>query len=192
LWYVWVIVGLAAFAGLAIGSLFVPVVTTLEADTAAGLKASMHAAWLFGLVRTDLTRSKGARPGRRRQAKPRYRAFLRVLRVEGLAARAMRLAKDVFATVKVRTLSAKVRLGLSDPAEGGMLFGIIFAVRPFLRLPPQVDIDVRPAFSGEDFFEGRLHCELAVQPIKLFVPFGRFALSRPGRKALRLMVFDRG
>ena len=65
-------------------------------------------------------------------------------------------------------LELRGRVGLDDPADTGMVFGVLEAVR-HLPMGARVQIDVRPDFHGARF-EGRAGMTIRVVPILLFGP----------------------
>lgn len=190
--WVWVVVGLAAFFVLVALSLCIPARALIDLDTAAETKVRLSLVWIFGLVRSEMTLPVSKKASRKRRARrPPLNAMVRTARTEGLFSGIKKLIVGVVSATRIREMLIRVRVGLSDPAELGMVFGIWSAAKAVMRLPPRYTIDVRPAFSKDVFIEGQVNCALQVRPIRLVVPFGRFLFSRPGRRLMKLAVFRR-
>jgi hypothetical protein len=77
-----------------------------------------------------------------------------------------------------------VRLGLSDPADTGTLWGVS---APFLvPFTERLGLRVQPSFVGaECSFTGQ--AAVAVVPVTVVVPVLRFGLSREGRVVIGIL-----
>ncbi len=80
---------------------------------------------------------------------------------------------------------------MDDPADTGLVFAVIGAARPFLKLPRQYELTIQPSFSGQPFFQGYLRGVLRLQPIRLVIPFGRFIFSPTMLRVLRVLASSR-
>jgi hypothetical protein len=181
-----------ASAAVLIALFFVPVDFAVSAGTGTGFR--LRASWLFGLIRLGggspaarkqpRIRKRRPRRGRRKAAAARH-----LLAIEGLPARTARLARDLLGTLRWRDGSIALRGGLGDPADTGELCGIVACLRAWLP-PSIVRVEFEPDFFGSDFAveakgSGR------VAPAHVIGALARFALSRPGRRAVGLLVWAR-
>lgn len=194
--WVWVIVALASLLVVLISILCVPVDAILNLDTVAERKFRVHLVWLFGLVRRELgpqKRKPEARPPRRAKRKRRIgiRTIWRLLRTKGLLTKIKDLVRDVLSRIKIREVAVNLRLGLDDPAATGLVFAVIGAARPFMKLPRQYELTIQPCFSDQPFFQGYLHGVLRLQPIRLVIPVGRFVFSPTMFRVLTVLASSR-
>ena len=194
--WVWVVVALASLVLLSILLLLVPVDAVLTLDTSAERKFQVRLVWLFGLVRPELERERrkpeARQPGRaKRKRGIEWRTIWRILRTKGLLTKIKNLARDVFSQIRIKEVAVNLRLGLDDPADTGMVFAVIGAARPFLKLPRQCELRIEPSFSGQPFFQGNLHGVLRLQPIRMAIPLGRFIFSPTMFRVLKILVSSR-
>lgn len=201
---------LLALGALLLALLFVPADFTISTGTRAGFRFRVR--WLFGLVRVgpagqeraarprpapvEARAAKEGPPGEPARRRPRSRRRAartagRLLTIEGLASRAGKLARDGVRSLGWRRLRVSVRAGTGDPADTGELCGLVGSVlaclpgRPSLRVEFEPDF-VEPVFDAEAEGAGRF------VPARLVGALARFAMSRPGRRAIKVLVWDRG
>jgi hypothetical protein len=193
--WVWVVVALASLVVLAVLALCVPVDAVLTLDTSAERKFRLRLVWLFGLIRPELGRKrrkpKARRPKARRKRGIRFPTIWRILRTKGLLTKTKNLARDVLSRTKIKEIAVNLRLGLDDPANAGLVFAVVGAARPFLKLPRQYELTIQPSFSDRPFFQGYLHGVLRLQPIRLVIPIGRFVFSPTMFRVLRVLASSR-
>lgn len=192
---VWVLLFLAAASG---GLLFVPVEFVVSAGMTRGVHLRLR--WLFGAVRLSVTpRRGGARGGRKAAERSRRRrgaAALRFLRkarrlivIEGLAGRIVAFARDVSRAFRWRWHSVFVRAGLGDPADTGELCGLVGAV--LSSFPATDRFRFEPDFDAMRF-EAHAEGSGRIIPAGVIRAIARFAVSRPGRRAIGAMLWSRG
>jgi hypothetical protein len=191
---------LLALAAALVAALFVPLDYAISARTRAGVRFRIR--WLFGLVRITHTGSASGRPARprrgpaeRRQPR-RSRSQLRAGRIagrlvaiEGLPYRAARLVGDCLRSPGLRRARISVRAGTGDPADTGELYGLACALRACLPRAGVLRLQLVPEFRDAVFdaqAEGSGRCD----PARLVGALGRFALSRPGLRAIKVMAWD--
>jgi len=200
---------LAAIVALAPVLLFVPADYSLSLRTGSGVRVGVR--WLFGLVRIGggggerppeaRPKTRGdhaAKPSRRRRkSRRRSRPFAtartarQLLAIDGLIPRTGRLVRDVIRSLGWRSGRIAVRAGTGDPAETGEICGW---VAPFLVCVPQgsaLRVEFVPEF-GDPVFRAEAEGGGRFVPARLVGAIGRFALSRPGRRAIRVLVWRRG
>lgn len=190
----WAIALLLGLFALLILALCIPVDAVFHFDTLTRPRSTVRLVWLFGLVKIDLRRKgkksvvkeKPAKARRKRRAGSPH--ALKILRIKGLLARVIRLVRDILRQLYFRKTSVDLRIGLDNPAETAMLFAAIGALVPLFRLVShQHDISLRPSFP-EAAFEGSVHGEVRLQPVRLVVPSLGFIFSKPALRLMKTMV----
>lgn len=184
-----------AAAAVLVALLFVPVDLALSAGTRTGVRFRVQ--WLFGFVRIgDGSRPGGTRarprrrPARRRRRRRATRTAPRLFAIEGLGARIAGLARDLSRALRWRGGFIALRAGLDDPADTGLLCGIVGCIRACLPASV-VQIEFEPDFSGVGF-DAQAEGSVQVSPARIVGALARFALSRPGRRAIGVMVWSPG
>lgn len=201
---------LAALAASLVGLAFVPADYVFSAGTARGVRVRVR--WLFGLVRVgDAGRRRGpARPpepgdgaaaraarrspsrARRRRAPRRFRPArlaAGLLAIEGLLPRVGGLVRDVVRSLGLRRGRIEVRAGLGDPADTGEMCGVVAPLLAWLPRRGSLRVDFRPDFEAPAF-EASAEGGGRFVPARLVGALGRFALSGPGLRALKVLVWD--
>ena len=117
-----------------------------------------------------------------------FRAGWRVFKIKGLVEHVKRLVKRIFRQVHIKTLAVNITIGFDDPADGGMIFAFIGAVKPFIRLPKQHEFEVQSVLSERSFVEGYVRCVFHLQPIKLIFSVLRWVFSVPTLKMAGIMI----
>lgn len=198
MWWAWVIIGLAGAVVLAVLVLSVPLNTRIAFDSSSPRKVRVRLTWLFGLISLEPgpREQKKALPpaGRHRKRKRAGGNLGRMWRMagnRGLAAEIKKLLSRTVGRLKITELAVRLTVGFDDPADGGMVFAMVGAARPFLRLPAGHELVIQPCLSDHPFIKGQAHCVVRLQPIRLVPPLARFIFSAPARKALGEMAFHR-
>jgi len=197
-----------------VAALFVPAEFIVSASTGAGLRWRVR--WLFGLVRVARPRrctkpaparaearealrakrekreERAAKKRRHRRRRPlrMVRTARQLLSIEGLFTRATRMVRDLLGAVVWRRGHVAVRAGAGDPADTGELCGVVFPLLMWLPRSPGLRVEFEPDF-GELMFAAEGEAAGRLVPARIVSALGRFAVSRPGRRALKVMVWDR-
>ncbi len=195
----WAIATLAGLTGLIIFVLCVPLDVALNLDVSGRPRFRLRLVWLFGLVSKELDREKEKPKEKKKHPEEklkkkrgiRFRTILKILRTKGLLKQLKDLVRGILGQFKIRELGANLKLGLDDPADTGLLFALIGATTPFLRLPPQYQIRVQPSFYDEATFEGYLHGTLRLRPVKLVWPVIRFVYSLTALRIVKTLVLSK-
>ena len=189
--WLWIVAGFAAFLLLILLGLCVPLDAVLDIDSAAEQKFRLRLIVLFGLTGFEVRPRFIKARGKRRRGRLSMPKLLRIVSTRGLLRSARHLLKDICSLISIEELALRVRIGMGEPAIAGIAYGLVSAIKPFLRLPAQYRMDLEPSFSlGPP--ECNAYCILRLRPIRFVIPIGRFILSRPGRRAIRIAFFDRG
>ncbi len=187
----WVIATLAGLAGLIIFVLCVPLDAAFSMDASGRPKFRLRLVWLFGLISKEVSREK-KKPEEKLKKKRRigFRNILKILRTRGLPGQLKDLVKDILSQPKIKDLVANFKIGLDNPADTGLLFALIGATTPFLRLPSQYQITVQPSFD-KAVFEGFSYGHVRLRPIRLVGPFIRFVFSLAALRVVKLLVLSK-
>jgi hypothetical protein len=182
-------------AGLAvlIGLLAVPLVFVINVERAATVEVTWRVRWLYGLVEVGPSWRPGRRLAAGAQVRESARAFTRkrpwslgtvlaVLRTPGLLGSFSRLARALGRTARVDDFALSVRLGCDDPADTGIVHGI---VSPWLALAALRGwtVDCRPTFV-ETGVMGTLHGTIRVRPSAVLGTVVAFFVSPPVLRAI--------
>jgi hypothetical protein len=130
---------------------------------------------MFGLVKFPVTggerKSKPkTKPKARRSARPSVRRKWGALLQPDLHRQVTVFVKRVIAAIRLRDFSLRMRLGLDDPADTGLLWALLGTASAF------VPMDVAPDFTGETL-EVDTQGNVRIVPVQLAWITARFALS---------------
>ncbi len=141
----------------------------------------MRIGWLFGLISKELGGEKKGRERKPKEMKAKkgrtsFRGPLAMFRATGFSGRLLLLARRLVRSVQVRDLDVEFQVGTGDPAETGLLYGLIW---PGVALAqsgssPKVKIELN---FVEETFEGHARGAVRVYPIKLIPSLIAFVLS---------------
>jgi len=158
---------------------------TVEKDVA--FRSKVRVGWMFNLIGKDVERKKKPEKEKPRKKKRRIKPLIAMLRARGFLRRLLRLVGDIVRISHVRDFRLDLRIGLSDPAETGMLFGAIAPVLVQLRTFIPLDIQILPDFEQAGL-QGYVKGDLRIFPIQLIFVGMLFALSPATIRAIKSMV----
>jgi len=168
-------------AALAVGAaalLSVPVEFLFDIRHEAAWRANVRLRWMFGLLNVPITGGKRPekktpkRPKKRRKTRSGGSRLMRMILDAGFRRRFARFVRDVLAALRPRDLWLRLRLGLDDPAETGMLWAV---VGPVTAWAP-ARLDVAPVFPGPAF-DLASHGRVRLIPARMLGLMAGFALS---------------
>ncbi len=158
----------------------------------------MKLSWLFGLVKTEVSKKK--RPEEKKttaehKRKPGAwgrdaRVIFEVLRTKGMLRQITRLLRSILRRLKIRDLVANLKIGLDNPADTGLLFAFIAPVNLLTSFLPY-QIKVEPSFTGDAFLQGHFFGAVRMQPIHLIAPLAGFAFSLPTIRAIKTLALSK-
>lgn len=170
----------------------VDLVFYIEKDMA--FSSKVRVGWMFNLVGKEIggkkKREKKKPKKEKKKRKRRIKPLIAMLRARGFLGRLVSFVKDVLRISHIRELRADIRVGLSDPAETGMLFAIVAPVIAYLRAFTSLDVRIQPEFD-QTVFQGYFKGDLRIFPIQLLVVSTRFALSPATMRGIKAMVVAR-
>jgi hypothetical protein len=192
----WLIVVLVSLAALITLFLCIPLDLVFRANIEGRPKFSLRLIWFFGLFTSELrqTRKKSeekkvneyeAKPGDWMQ---RLRVTFEILQTKGLLKQLGCSIKGIIRRIKVRELTASLKIDLDNPADTGLLFAFIaplnLAISYFLPNP----IKIQPSFTGESFITGYLYGAVRLWPIQLAASLIGLTFSLPTLRAAKKLV----
>jgi len=169
---------------------FIPVDLKLHLSLGESPRFRMRFGWLFGLI------WKEVRNGEKRPKKARVEEFrggrtiLGILRTEGFIKNLLVLLKEIITSLKIAGLRTRLRVGLADPADTGLLLALIWPSFLYLKSRFPIEERIEPSFD-EEVLEGYMEGVIRLWPFKLIVPFLRFALSLPTLRAIKTLMVMR-
>lgn len=153
-----VALGLGLLALLVV--LAVPLDMALAVRRRTSLEGDITLRWLFGLVQIPLLPSrsgkkrKPAKPrrGKKRAARPHFaHRGLTILRNAALRRRVLVFASSILHSFRMREMALRLRLGLDDPADTGMLWALAGPFIAALETHPAANVDLELDFSDARF-----------------------------------------
>jgi hypothetical protein len=189
---VWLIVIIAGIAALAVLLFFVPVDVTFFVEKDATFRLGGTVSVLFGLIRRTWEIGERRRleedgsTAKRKRFRRIGRSLRTVLTTRESAVKLLVCAKDMLQTVEVRELSARLRIGLGDPGDTGMLFAVLVPMTELVGLSC-VDFRAEPDFEQE-VIEGRCRAGLRAVPARFFRPLLPLLFSRTGRSLVQAVA----
>jgi hypothetical protein len=192
----WLIVVLVSLAALITLFLCIPLDLVFRANIEGRPKFSLRLIWFFGLFTSELrqTRKKSeekkvneyeAKPGDWMQ---RLRVTFEILQTKGLLKQLGCSIKEIIRRIKIRELTASLKIDLDNPADTGLLFAFIaplnLAISYFLPNP----IKIQPSFTGESFITGYLYGAVRLWPIQLAASLIGLTFSLPTLRAAKKLV----
>lgn len=169
----------------------VDVVFYVERDAKFRLGATVRL--MFGLIKKDLgSKKRRRREGDEQKARVKrrrgsIRPLVAALTTRGFAQKLLKLTRDVLRIVKIRELKARVRIGLGDPAETGILFAVLAPTMVFVRSFSSADVEVEADF-WEEKLEGYCQGDIRAVPIRFVGILVPFIFSRTTWRAMRAMM----
>lgn len=203
MWIITIVLGILGIFLLFILLLALPIDLTFYIEKDVDFRSRVRVQWIFGLVGKDI-RSKKKKPEKKERKriiksflsmlkargflrKRSNRLFVAVVRTRGFLLNFIKLIKDIIQQVKVRNLKLDLRIGLSDPADTGLLFAVIGPTMVYVRSFSSLAVQVEPDFEQENL-RGQFEGELRMFPIKFIRPLALFAFSATTIRAIKAIV----
>jgi hypothetical protein len=172
--------------------LSVPVDLAFDFRTGGAGRTALRVEWLFGLVGKSLLPRKKPKkvkkPGKRKKRDFRsFLSYIALVRTRGVVPAFVRLVRRMIGSFHIRQLSADLRLGLDDPADTGVLCGVLW---PAFTLPVRsayATLRMEPVFDGP-VFEAALKGEVRVFPVEMVTNVLRFVFSPSGLRLIKAMA----
>ena len=171
----------------------IPVDMAFDVGGPGAARSRMRVGWLFGLLGKEFGR-RGEKPKerapkkkkKRRSAKP----FLSLLVTKDVARGLLKLSRRILSGVRVRHLDARLRIGLDDPADTGVLYSALWPVLVPLTYNSSAKVRLELSFE-EPALDLAARGQIRVFPIQMVWSVLLFALSPAGLRAMKRMVMRR-
>jgi len=195
----WAIGIVVSILGIIVLLLCIPVEITFRVDAHRRIEFSARVRWLFGLISRKIG-EKEKKPAEEKVtretegvpvAKTKRKMILRVLRTRGMVRQSIRLLRDTMARLRLLDIGIDVNVGLDDPADTGLLFGLLAPAVLLLGLGYERQVRVHPVFASGTVFEGYSYVDLRLWPIHVVLPLMRFSLSKSAICALRVLLVSK-
>lgn len=195
----WTIIVLAVILGLVALVLFllwVPIDIVLQLQTEGNHHFTVRSVWLFGLINKQFAPMRRqprpvaeppSKPVQRTSLKGRLKVAVMMWRNRRLLPRLVDLGKELISRFKIKSLDINLRVGLDNPADTAMLFGIVGAIIYAFPASLLRRINLLPIFT-EPALEGYAYGIFTVHPIELIPPLIKFASSRDNRDAIKSII----
>jgi len=195
----WVITVLVSLAVLITLFLCIPLDLVFRANVEGRPKFNLRLIWLFGLITGELrqTRKKPEEKGvREYEGKPgdwiqRLRVTFEILQTKGLLKQLRNFITRIIRRIKVRDLTADLKVGLDNPADTGLLFAFIAPLNLVINYFLPHPIKIQPSFTGESFITGYLYGEVRLWPIQLAASLIGLSFSLPTLRAAKKLILYR-
>ena len=109
-----------------------------------------------------------------------------MFKARGFSGRLLLLITRLVRSVQVRDLDVEFQVGTGDPAEMGLLYGLIGPSVALAQSRFSPNIRIEPNFV-EETFEGHARGAVRVYPIKLIPPLIAFVLSPATFRGIRAL-----
>lgn len=182
----YIVVGIVLLVVLVLS---IPVDTAFDVDGPGGARSRTRIGWLFGLLWKDVGRKRKKAPKKKKKERKGF-AFLSLLMTRGVATGLLKLVRRIFSRIKVRDLDARLRIGLDDPADTGMLYSALWPALIPLTYTGSTRVRMELSFE-EPALELAARGRIRVFPIRMVWPMLAFALSPAGLRMMKRMVVRR-
>jgi hypothetical protein len=172
--------------------LALPVEIDYTFDSESRPRSAARIVWLLGLVRFR----PGSRKGKTRRRKPRkraapkgrrprksararekgFRVFLAAIRSEGFVRRVFKLLHAIFSATEIKRLRARFLIGLDDPADTGLVYGLLAPALSLFHALPRGDFAAVPVFD-RSALEANMNIRLRLVPINYLKAAVAFIIS---------------
>jgi hypothetical protein len=190
-----IVVGVLAVAGAAILVAFsIPIDLAVNVESSAAHRVRVRLVWFFGLLNVNLSgrkprRKRGAREGKKTPVRSAvFRRVKGALVTKGLLTAVARFLRRTLSAVKLQDFHLRVRFGLDDPADTGMLLAAAAPALGVLRR-------LTSGFSAEaDFnqevFQASGNMVVRIYPIRIMGASAIFLLSPATLRAAKAMLWS--
>jgi hypothetical protein len=174
--------------------LSVPVDLVFDFKTGGEGKALLRVEWLFGLVgKRLLPRRKREKPKKAEKTRKKrwgvgsFLSYISLARTRGVVPAFITLVRRMLGSFHIRQFEADLQLGLDDPADMGVVYGLLW---PAFVLPirsSSTTLRVQPVF-GSPTFEAALQGKVRVFPAEMVTNVLRFVFSPAGLRLIKAMA----
>ena len=178
--------------------LSVPVDLVFDFKAGGDGKAVLRVEWFFGLVgkallprkkSEKLKKVKKLKKGKRRDLRS-FLSYMELVGTKGVVPAFIRLIRRIIGSFRIRQLNANLWLGLDDPADTGIVFGMLW---PAFALPVTfgfTTLRMEPVFDRPTF-EAALQGKVRIFPAEVVANVLRFVFSPAGLRLIKVMAVSR-
>ncbi len=180
--------------------LVVPVDIHIHINKEAAFHSLVRVRWLFGLITKEIKNQKKPRRAKSEARKKKKKAkkkrgknirlIFALLRTRGLIPALTRFLWNILRQIHIRELKIELRLGMGDPGETGMLFGLMGPLLLNTRTLLPLDIQIKP-----DFLNASLHgnCQATIRliPIQFIMAFVILLASPTTVRVIKTLLVTR-
>lgn len=192
MWALFTLLGLVACIVLI---LCIPLDFAFYCNTKTSPKIGMHLNWLLGLVKYRLrpgqkvkgTKKKGTTKEPVKKDAFNFKTWISILKTRGLAARLIKLIRDIYKALRIKDLRAKLSIGMEDPVDYGYFFSLCIPLN-YLLTRTSHDVSIEPVYEGQYIFDLESTGKIRIFPIQLLVSLLVFIISIPVIKILGIWI----
>ena len=171
----------------------IPVDMAFDVGGPGAARSRMRVGWLFGLFGKELGRRRKRpkeRAPRKEKKKRSAKPFLSLLMTKGVARGLLQLCRRILSSIRVRHLDARLRIGLDDPADTGVLYAALWPVLVPLTYNSSTKVRMELSFD-EPALDLTARGQIRVIPIQMVWSVLLFALSPTALRAMTRLVMRR-
>ena len=172
----------------------IPVDVAFDVGGPRAARSRMRVGWLFGLLGKQFspggTKPKEQASKRRKKKKRSAKPSPSLLMTKGVGGGLLKLSRRILSGVRVRHLDARLRIGLDDPADTGMLYSVLWPVLVPLTYNSSANVRMELSFE-EPALDLTASGRIKVFPIQMVWSVLLFALSPAGLRVMKQMVMRR-
>jgi hypothetical protein len=181
---------LANLVGLIVLLCVIPIDFAFRYDSSGSPSFTFQIGWFFSLIKISPRerKAKAMEPRIPVKRKSKKRLFnIQYLRLmdKPLVLRTFCLVRDMLHCLHFKSVNAELKAGLGEPAESGMLFGLITCFLPIVPRTYLEQISIVPDFGDEPVLEGSAAGYIRLWPVEIIGVVLMFAISRPFIRMMR-------
>ncbi len=185
----------ALLLAVLVALLAIPLSLSFSLTRLQALQGYVHFRWLFGLVNfranlptkksaTEAEQSSRKQKSHRASSNRNSRDLIAMLKQSAFRKHMMKFIKNLLRATHAQNLYLKLRIGLGDPADTGMLWAVMGPFSGMLRNLQSMRIDIEPEFIDE-VIEVDSHGQFHLVPLQFIALMIGFILSPTTIRAWR-------
>ena len=186
--------GVIIFLLLLIALLAIPVTLTFKVSWRQAFQGDIRLLWLFGLVRIQLPSSQSKispaegndlahKISHSEHLSGKKTNYFKVVWLKAFRRRIIRFISDFWHAVQKRNVILRIRIGLGDPADTGLLWTAVGPVAGVLANVQEASIEFEPEFF-DTVFELQSSGNIRLIPLQLIYLMAGLMLSPPVWQAI--------
>lgn len=154
--------GVVTFLLLLIALLAVPVTLTFQVSWQQAIESDIKLHWLFGLVHVRLPSFQSKAPSLEgeeltqkmshfKRSSRKKTNFFAIIWQKAFRRRIIKFVSDFWHAIHKRNVNLRIRIGLGDPADTGLLWAVVGPVAGILANAQEASIELEPEFFDATF-----------------------------------------